>query len=207
MTTEAGKDELLGFRIPIEVDGHAGARIEAGAQGDMEREEAGHALVGRTVIGSIADLGVLAQITPEVAEPCLSRQEVIELVVVGGISLELGEGDEAGEVAVQGPVVLKLTGCRLLDGLRQDHDVLGKLGLGHARGENILGRNEVLVGLVRRRKGFVDRREESLPDQPTADLHRITVAPGRRAYGEKLRRCQVEADRTLVGEERDDRGR
>lgn len=207
MAAEAGEDELPGLGVPVEVDGHAGAGMEAGSQGDMEREEPAHALVGSRVVGGVANLGVLAQITPEVAEPSLRRQELIQLKFVGGVGLEFGEGDEAGEVAVQGPVVLKLTGFRLLYGLRQDHDVLGKLGLSHVRGENILGRNEVLMGLVRRRKGFVDRREESLPDQPTTDLHRVTMAPGGRTHGEMLRRCQVEADRALVSEERDDRCR
>ena len=207
MAAEAGEDEFPGFRIPVEVDGHAGARVEAVPEGDVQREEPAHPLIGSRVVGGVADLSALAEVGAEMTEPSLRRQEVIQLEDVSRISLELGEGDEAGEVAVQGPVMLKLTGCRLLDGLRQDHDVLGKLGLIHVRRENILGRNEVLVGLVRRRKDFVDRREESLADQPTADFHPITVALGGRAHGEMLRRCQVEADCALVGEERDDRCR
>ena len=207
MASEAGEDEFAGFGIPIEVDRHTVTRVEAMAERHMQGEEAGHALIGRAVVGGVADLGVLADIAAEVAESGLSTQKLIRLERVSRIGLEFGEGDEAGEVAVQGPVVLKLTGCRLLDGFRQDHDVLGKLGLSHVRYEDILGRNEVLVGLVRRRKGFVDRREEPLPDQPTADLHRITAALGRRAHGEMLRRCQVKADRALVGEECDDRCR
>lgn len=100
MTAEAGEDELPDGGVPVEVDGHAGARVEAGAQGDMEGEEARHALIGRTVISGVADLGVLAEIAPEVAEPGLRGQVVVQLEVVGGVGLELGEGDEAGEVAV-----------------------------------------------------------------------------------------------------------
>ena len=71
MTAEARKDELPGLWVPVEVDGHTGASVEAGAQGDMEGEETRHAFVGRAVVGSITDLGVLAEIAPEVAEPSL----------------------------------------------------------------------------------------------------------------------------------------
>ena len=203
MAAEACKDELSGFGVPVKVDGHAGAGVEARTQGDMEGEEARHALVGRAIVGGIADLGVLTEVAPEVAEPGLRCQAVVQLEAVGGVGLELGEGGEAGEVAVQGPVVLKHTGRRLLDGLRQDQDVFGKLGLSHMRGENVLSRDEILVGLIRRRKGFVDWREESLPHQSTADLHRIAVALGGRTHREVLRRCQVEADGGTVGQERD----
>ncbi len=100
MTAEAGKDEFPGLGIPVEVDGHAGTRVEAMAERDMQGEEAAHPLVCGRVVGSMAYLGVLAEIAPEVAEPSLRRQEFIQLNVVGGISLELGEGDETGEVAV-----------------------------------------------------------------------------------------------------------
>ena len=95
MAAEAGKDELPGPGVPVEVDGHAGARVEAGAQGDMEGEETRHALVGRAVVGGITDLGVLADIAAEVAESGLRGQVVVQLEVVGGVGLELGEGDEA----------------------------------------------------------------------------------------------------------------
>ena len=50
VTAEARKDELPGLWVPVEVDGHAGARVEAGAQGDMEGEETRDALVGRAVV-------------------------------------------------------------------------------------------------------------------------------------------------------------
>ena len=206
MTAEARKDEFPGLWVPVEADGHAGARVEAGAQGDMEGEEARHALVGRAVVGSVADLGVLAEIATEVAEPGLSGQVFVRLEVVGRVGLELGEGDEAGEVAVQGPVVLKHAGRCLLDGLRQDQDMRPKLRLSHVRGENVLGRDEILVRLIWRRKGFVDRSEKSFPHQSTADLHRIGVALRGRTHREMLLASDVEADCRAIGEERDDRG-
>lgn len=52
----------------------------------------------------------------------------------------------------------------------------------------------------------MDWREESLPHQSTADLHRIGVALGGRSHRKLLRRCQVEADGGPVGQERDDGG-
>jgi hypothetical protein len=67
VTTEAGKDELLGFRIPIEVDGHAGTRVEAMAERDMQGEKAGHALVGGCVVGRVPDLSTFAEVGAEVA--------------------------------------------------------------------------------------------------------------------------------------------
>ena len=74
------------------------------------------------------------------------------------------------------------------------------------RSENIHGGDEILVGLIRRRQDFVDRREESLPHQSTADLHRIGVALGGRTHREMLLGSEVEADRRAIGEECDDRG-
>lgn len=82
MAAEAGEDEFPGLWVPVEVDGHACARVEAGAQGDMEGEEARHALVGRAVVGCVTDLGVLAEIAPEVAEPGLRGQVFVQLEVV-----------------------------------------------------------------------------------------------------------------------------
>ena len=123
VTAEAGEDELPDPGVPVKVDGHAGTRVEAVPEGDVQGEEAVCALIGRAVVGGVANLSVLADITAEVAESGLRGQKVIQLEVVGGVGLELGEGDEAGQVAVQGPVVLKHTGCRLLDGLRQDQDI------------------------------------------------------------------------------------
>ena len=85
VAAEAGKDELPGHGVPVEVDGHASTGVEARTQGDMEGEEARNALVGRAIVGGIADLGVLAEIAPEVAEPDLRGQVVVQLEVVGGV--------------------------------------------------------------------------------------------------------------------------
>lgn len=71
MAAEAGEDELPGLRVPIEVDGHAGLGAAASTERDVDGKEAVCALIGRAVVGGITDLGVLAEIAPEVAEPGL----------------------------------------------------------------------------------------------------------------------------------------
>ena len=86
MAAEAGEDKFPGRGVPVEVDGHAGTGVEAGAQGDLEGEEARHALVGRAIVGGITDLGALAEIAPELAAPGLRGQTVVQLEVVGGVN-------------------------------------------------------------------------------------------------------------------------
>ena len=91
MAAEAGEDEFLEFGIPVEVDGHAGPWVEAAPEGDVQGEEATDPLIGGRVVGGVANLGVLAEVSTEMAEAGLTGQEVVGLQVVGGIGLELGE--------------------------------------------------------------------------------------------------------------------
>ena len=140
MTAEAGEDEFPCFRIPVEVDGHTGARVEAVAEGDVQREKAAHALIRGRVVGGVADLGALAEVGPEVAEAGLGGQEVGGLQVVGGVGLELGEGDEPSEITVQRAVVLEEACWRLGERLRQDEDVLGEIWLGHVLRQDLMRR-------------------------------------------------------------------
>ena len=58
MAAEAGEEELLGHGVPIHIDGHAGLRLEAFAQGDMEGEESDDALVGGAVVRGVLGFGL-----------------------------------------------------------------------------------------------------------------------------------------------------
>jgi len=107
VAAEAGKDELPGLGVPVEVDGHAGARVEAVPEGDVQGEEAVHALIGRAVVGGVANLSVLADITAEVAESGLLTQELVRLERVSRIGLELGEPDQSCKITIQGTFVFE----------------------------------------------------------------------------------------------------
>ena len=72
MAAEAGEDEFLEFRIPVEVDGHAGSGVEAAPEGNVQGEEAADPLIGGRVVGGVADLGVLAEVGTEMAEAGLT---------------------------------------------------------------------------------------------------------------------------------------
>lgn len=140
MAAEAGEDEFPGFRIPVEVDGHAGTRVEAVAEGDVQGEEAAHALIRGRVVRGVADLSALAEVGSEVAEAGLGGQEVVGFQLVGGVGLELREGDEPGEIAIHGAVVLEDAFWRLGERLGQDEDVLGEIGLRHMLDQNFVCR-------------------------------------------------------------------
>ena len=109
MAAEAGEDELPDGGVPVEVDGHTGAGVEAVSEGDVQGEEAVHALIGRAVVGGVADLGVLADIAAEVTEAGLLTQELVRLERVSRIGLELGERDQACKITIQGTFVFEDT--------------------------------------------------------------------------------------------------
>lgn len=134
MAAEAGEDELPGLWVPVEVDRHAGARVEAVPEGDVQREEPVHALIGRAVVGGVADLGVLADIAAEVAESGLSTQKLIRLERVSRIGLELGERDQACKITIQGTFVLEDTLRGFGRRFRQHDDMFGELRLLHVLG-------------------------------------------------------------------------
>jgi len=134
VAAEAGDDKLLRFGVPVEVDGHAGARVEASAQGYVQREEPVHALIGRAVVGSITDLSVLTQIAAEVAKSGLRTQKLIRLERVSRIGLELGERDQACKISIQGTFVLEDTLRGFGRRFRQHDDMFGELRLLHVLG-------------------------------------------------------------------------
>ena len=109
MAAEAGEDELPGLGVPVEVDGHAGARVEAVPEGYVQREEPIHPLIGGAVVGAVTDLGVLADIAAEVTEAGLLTQELVRLEVVGRVGLEFRKRDQACKITIQGTFVLEDT--------------------------------------------------------------------------------------------------
>jgi len=150
VAAEAGDDELLRFGVPVEVDGHAGARVEASAQGDMQREEPVHALIGRAVVGGVSDLGVLAEVSAEVAKSGLRTQKLIRLERVSRIGLELGERDQAGKIAIQGTFVLEDTLRGFGQSGGQYDDVLSEFRLQHVLSQYFVGGAMGLSRLRRR---------------------------------------------------------
>jgi len=134
VAAEAGEDELPGLWVPVEVDGHAGARAEAVPEGDVQREKPVHALIGRAVVSGVADLGVLADIAAEVAESGLSTQKLIRLERVSRIGLELGERDQACKITIQGTFVLEDTLRGFGQSGGQYDDVLSEFRLLHVLG-------------------------------------------------------------------------
>jgi len=100
VAAEAGEEEFLGHGVPIHIDGHAGLRLEAFAQGDVEGEEADDALVGRAVVRGVLGLGLQPEVSPEVAEAGLLGEVLVRLEGVGSIGLKLRIGEEAVEGTV-----------------------------------------------------------------------------------------------------------
>lgn len=206
MAAEAGEEEFLGHEVPIHVDGHAGLGLEALAQGDVEGEESDDALVGGAIVRSELGLGLLAEVSPEVAEASLLGEVLVVLKCIGGIGLELSEGDEALEGAVERAVMLERTGLSFFPGLGEDDDVLLPLGFGHVLGEDLMRQAEGLRVLVRPRELFVERLDNVTADELTADSLGLRGALTRRPHREVVRRREVEADGRAVSEERHDGG-
>ena len=149
MAAEAGEDELPGLGVPVEVDGHAGARVEAVPEGYVQREEPIHALIGGAVVGGVPDLGVLADIAAEVTEAGLLTQELVRLEVVGRVGLEFRKRDQACKITIQGAFVLEDTLGGFGQRLRQHDDMFSELGLRHVLGQHFVGR---AIGLSRLRR-------------------------------------------------------
>lgn len=57
VAAEAGEDKLLGQRVPVEVDGHAEAGVEALADRDVRPEDPCLALVGSGIVLGVLGLG------------------------------------------------------------------------------------------------------------------------------------------------------
>ena len=150
MAAEAGEDELPGFGVPVEVDGHAHAGAEPAPQGDMQREDPGDAFVGRGVIGGVAYPGMLTQSASEVAEADLPGQEFVRLKRVGWIGLQLSEINQSCQVTVQCALVFEHAAGSFVQSLFEDGDIFGELGLQHVLGQHFVGRAMGLSRLRRR---------------------------------------------------------
>lgn len=206
MAAEAGEEEFLGRGVPVHVDGHAGLRLEAFAQGDVEGEESDDALVGGAIVRSELGLGLLAEVSPEVSKAGLLGEVLVVLECIGGICLELSEGDEALEGAVECAVMLERTGLSFFPGLGEDDDVLLPLGLSHVLGENLMRQAEGFLVLVRPGELFVERLDNVTADELTADSLGLRGALTRRPHREVVCGGEVEADGRAVSEERHDGG-
>lgn len=148
MTAEAGKDELPGLGVPVEVDGEAGSGAEALADGDVRREDPWAALMyGRVVLGVLL-LGGKADIVAVVGQSGLLGQVVGRVAGVDGVAAELGVGDQVGEVARQGAVVLEGGFLGTSQGLIQDDDVLLEVGLAHEPAQDVDRRFEGALDLA-----------------------------------------------------------
>ena len=169
MAAEAGEEEFLAGGVPVEVDGHARLGLETLAQGDVEGEDANAALVDGAVIHSVLGLGLESEVGPEVAEAGLLGEILVGPTGIGRASLELGEGDEAGEGPVQGTVVFEAAVRGFGQGFGQDDDVLLPLDLGHVVGEDLMRRLEGLRTLVRSGELFVEWLDNVTADELTAD--------------------------------------
>ena len=206
MAAEAGEEEFLGDRVPIHVDGHAGLGLEALAQGDVEGEETDDALVGSAVVRGVLGLGLKSEVSPEVSEAGLLGEVLVVLECIGGIGLELSEGDEALKGAVERAVMLERTGLSFFPGLGEDDDVVLPFGLGHVLGEDLVRRAEGLRVLVRSGELFVERLNNVTADELTADSLGLRGTLTRCPHREVMRRGEVEADGRAVSEERHDGG-
>ena len=140
------------------------------------------------------------------AEAGLLGKVLVVLEHVGGICLELSEGDEALEGAVERAVMFEGTGLRLGPGFGEDDDVLLPLGFGHVLGKNLMRRSERLRVLVRSGELFVEWLDNVAADELTADALGLRGALARRTHREVVRRREVEADGRTVSEERHDGG-
>ncbi len=137
MAAEAGEDELLGHGVPVEVDGEAGAGVEALADGDVGGEDALPAFVAGGVVLRILLFGGEANVVPVVGQPGLLSEVVRGLAGVGRVPAELGVGDQVGEVAGQGTVVLERRVLGAGQGFVEDDDVLLEVGLVHEAAQHV----------------------------------------------------------------------
>lgn len=204
MATESGEDELLGGGVPVEVDGETGSGAEALADGDVRREDPWAALMyGRVVLG-VLQLGGEADVVAVVCQAGLLGQVVRRIAGVSRVAAELGVGDQIGEVARQGAVVLEGRFLGPGQGLVQDDDVLLEVGLAHEPAQDVDRRFEGALDLSDLRLALVDGLHELAPDQRTAETAGIGNAARCYVDRDMPLRHEVEVDRGAVGEERDD---
>ena len=140
------------------------------------------------------------------SEAGLLSEVLVVLECIGGICLELSEGEEALEGAVERAVMFEGTGLGFLPSLGEDDDVLLPLGFGHVLGEDLMRQAERLRALVRSGELFVEWLDNVTADELTADALGLRGALARRPYREVVRRREVEADGRAVSEERHDSG-
>ena len=172
----------------------------------MEGEETDDALVGSAVVAGVLGLGLQSEVSAEVSEAGLLSKVLVVLECIGGICLELSEGDEALEGAVERAVMFEGTGLGFLPGLGEDDDMRLPLGFGHVLGEDLMGRAERLRVLVRSGELFVEWLDNVAANELTADALGLRGALARRPHREMVRRREVEADGRAVSEERHDGG-